>query len=72
MVIKMKLSKFVKGIQFNKKIENYFFTNLNVINNFGNNDSKKPDLNKIIFIVVIILIFSNMKNNGIIQCNIFF
>lgn len=68
----MKLSKFVKGIQFNKRIENHFFTNLNVINNFGNNASKKPDLNKIIFIVVIILIFSNMKNNGIIQYNIFF
>lgn len=68
----MKLSKFVKGIQFNKRIENHFYTNVNVINNFGDHGSKNLDLKKIIFIVIVMLIFLKVENNGIIQCNIFF
>lgn len=71
-VIKMKLSKFVKGIQFNKRIENHFYTNFNVINNFGDHGSKNLDLKKIIVIVIVMLIFLKVENNGIIQCNIFF
>lgn len=68
----MKLSKFVKGIQFNKRIENHFYTNVNVINNFGDHGSKNLDLKKIIVIVIVMLIFFKVENNGIIQCNIFF
>lgn len=68
----MKLSKFVKGIQFNKRIENHFYTNFNVVNNFENYDSKNLDLKKIIVIVIVMLTFLKVENNGIIQCNIFF
>ena len=68
----MKLSKFVKGIQFNKRIENHFYTNFNVVNNFENHETKNLDLKKIIFIVIVMLIFLKVENNGIIQYNIFF